>query len=703
MRVKASVLFLFVPVLLIATACKKDRNSDVEEPGVVKIAPDNFVFSTTKDLLLSLRLLTNNGEPIKGALVTVTGADNPNDIYLRAISDNKGYVNTVISVPAYLDTLDVSPNYVGLLNRVKVYAGGKTALNVTIGGADGASGDIIPESTPVAKTGSNGATMLGGFGVDYVYPSPYTGSAEAIVNTTQYPFALGRPKYLESTPDVISSSLLSYVNASLPEGKALSVTHPQYLSSAAVPNINVQETGDVWITFVSEGASYRNTLAYYTYPTGSVPSTATAGTYYGGIDKVTMVFPNASALSSSGGLKSGDKVKLGRFTKGTTIAFVLIQDAWNGNGIVTSNTKFYTDQKFNPETTTSLKKHSVLLYDDIHSLFVMGFEDVNRQSNSDNDFNDLVVYASANPSTAISSDGVSAIDKGNDDDGDGVFNDIDEFPNDPNKAYITYYPSASGWSTLAFEDSWPKTADYDLNDLVVNYRYTCISNAANAVVEMRGEFQPVAVGADYKNGLGIELPFTYDKIASVTGQNLQVGSYVLRNANGTEAGQRNAVVFPFDNTDNLIKNPDNSTLVNTVPGKAWIAPLTATVNIVFSSPVSFTLSATAPFNPFLVTNQRRGYEVHLPGKKPTDKADMSLFGSNDDNSSVSSNRYYLNGQNWPWALSFPDKFDYPTEKTNISEAYPHFLDWAQSGGGLFPDWFSSSLLSFRVSSKIYNK
>jgi len=705
-----SLIFFLATAL---TSCKKERSKDPEpEPdGGGSGIPNSFAYVTTKDLSVSIQLLTNNNQPIKGAILSVTDPSDPDKVFLKAVSDAEGYVKGNISVPAYLDTLLINPNYVGLINRVRALVKGKSNLNAVIGGQNMLSGDVIPEVVKPASTNPDGILATGGIGitglltVTYAYPSPYTGSGDAIVSNATYPATLGRPKYLETTPDVIDPSLLNYVNASLPEGKALSTTHPEYLSTSAGSNLVITQTSDVWITFVSEGAGYLNTLAYYSYDTDNPPTSVTTGTALGGIDKVTMIFPNASAYGSGGGLLSGDKVKLGRFDAGTTIAFVLLQNAWNGSGInTTTSAKFYSESKFNPELSSARKKHSVMLYDNVHNLFLLGFEDVNRSdgSGSDNDFNDLVVYASSNPVTAISNTGVAPIDKGGDTDGDGVLDVLDDFPNDPTRAYISYAPSASGWSTLAFEDYWPIKGDYDLNDLVVNYRYTFIKNAQNNLVEMTGEFLPAAAGAGYKNGFGVQLPVSPSKVVSVTGQSI-TGSYIQLASNGTETGQTNTVIIPFDNHENLLKNADGSIQVNTDPAKPKVAATKATVVIKFSTPVATAELGVVPFNPFLISDRRRGYEIHLPNNLPTDKANKAVFGTYDDNSSTTTGRYYMNKNNEPWALSFTDAFSYPIEGKSILDTYLHFLEWAKSGGISYPDWYINTAPGYRNNSNIYNK
>ncbi|PST83363.1 hypothetical protein C7T94_12360 [Pedobacter yulinensis] len=705
---KFKLLAGFLLVILSIAACKKDSSGPEpdpsEEPG--NGIPASFSYLTTHQVNVSIQLLSNNNQPVAGAVVTVVAADAPEKTFMKGVSDGAGFVKGVISVPSYLDTIAILPKYTGLLNEVRSVIKGKSTVNIVIGGENGLSGDVVISSANSAMASlekfRGDASTQGLFGTDYGFPSPYTSAADAVVNTSEYPFSLGRPKYLSTTSDVIDASLLSYINASIPEGLPLTQTHPEYLTSTVQSNIVVtQNDTEVFITFVSEGASYRNSLAWYSYPTNNPPTQASGSSLVGAIDAVTYVFPNASAYGSSGGLRTGNKVSLGRFNAGTTVALVLIQDAWSASsGVSYTNTKFYTDSRFNPESNTSLRKHSVMLYDSRHNLFLFGFEDINRTSSSDNDFNDLVVYASGSRAGSISTTNVALIDTRVDSDGDGVEDDLDEFPNDAARAYTSYYPSANSWATLAFEDNWPNQGDYDVNDLVVNYRYTYVSNAGNNVVEMTGDFQPIAAGADFKNGFGVQLPVASSAVASVSGQSLTNG-YVTQAANGVEAGQARAVIIPFDNHENLLKNADGSPQVNTDPSKAKATGSIASVTVRFTSPVTTAALGTAPYNPFLISNRRRAYEVHLPNNVPTDKADKSLFTTGADNSAPATGRYYLDKNNSPWALNFADAFSYPSETKSISSTYLRFLDWAKSGGTSYLDWYVNTAAGYRQTNNIY--
>lgn len=706
---KSNFTYALLAAVMALSACKKDNNEPTTEVVTGnKIAPDGFTFSTTKNVTLNLNLKTNNDLPIAGVVVNVnlpTG-----ETIFRGVTTSSGALQGVVTVPSSVAQLVIDPAYIGIMRNAQAKISATNTITAVLGGKDGYSGDIIAdvinaEASKVPASYKPNALLF----TDYNYPTGYS-SSNAFVSTTAYPKNLGRPVYLESTADVIDGSTLSYINASLPEGSKVTDLHPKYIDPAAVNTINVKKASDVYVTFVSEGAGYQSALAYYTYKTASPPSFNISGTLLGGIDKITYVFPNASAYGSGGGLKAGDKVKLGNFDAGTTIAFVLMQDAWTGSTVSTSGQKFSADAGFNPESNSSLKQHAITLYDDVHDIFITGFEDCNRQSASsnvngyaaDNDFNDLVFYTTTTVNDAIATDGVSAVDKGGDTDGDGVQDVQDAFPNDASRAYISYYPSSSTFANIAFEDNWPKKGDYDLNDLVVSYRYTFTNNASNQVVDLKGEYSVAASGASFHNGFGVQLPVNASAVKTVTGQKA-ISNYITLAANGVEAGQTKAVIIPFDNHEALVKNPDGAYFINTLASKANVTSSVATVNINFTSPVPASSLQVAAFNPFLISDMRRGYEIHLPGFAPTDKVTKTLFGTDDDASVVASSKYYVSKENWPWAISFSGAYSYPYELQSINSAYLHFGDWASSGGVNFTDWYSNTASGYRDASKIYSK
>jgi LruC domain-containing protein len=505
----------------------------------------------------------------------------------------------------------------------------------------------------------------------------------------------GKPKYLTTPGDEISVDMLNTINVSLPESYKVPNLHPEYITKDATSNIVIKEDAEVWLTFTYEGAGYRNALGFYTYDSKTPPQSVAD------ISEIKFVFPNASLKGSGGNLNSGDKVKIGTFKAGTTIGLVLFQDAWNSKDVSVGATALFSNPNLNPEPNEDLRKHNVMLK--YNNTYIIGFEDIRRDSWScDQDFNDLMIYATSNPVTAIDTDGVKDAEKPVDTDGDGVMDVFDVYPSDPERAYVNYYPSKDVWGTLAFEDMFPSSGDYDMNDLVISYRYTMISNARNNVVEMNAEYQPLANGAAYHNGFGVQFPFASNLIKSVTGQKV-TSNLAKFNANGTEAGQSKAVIMPYDDVSAFLFNPGGAYFANTRMEYDKVTTPPVSVFISFVTPISTSTLDIANNNPFLVSNQRRPYEVHLPGFAPTDLADLSLLGTGEDNSDPKSNRYYVTKDNHPWALNFASGFVHPIENAAINTAYLHFFDWAQSGGTSYRDWYSNTGSGYRNNSNLFTK
>ncbi len=112
-----------------------------------------------------------------------------------------------------------------------------------------------------------------------------------------------------------------------------------------------------------------------------------------------------------------------------------------------------------------------------------------------------------------------------DSDNDGVSDSQDDYPNDATRAFDNYYPNNVNRGTHMFEDLWPAQGDFDLNDLVLRYRYNMVTNASNEAVELVADYQVVALGAGYNNSFGVALPVLPNQVASVTGSEL-TGSFI---------------------------------------------------------------------------------------------------------------------------------------------------------------------------------
>src|SRR5665213_1950587 len=71
--------------------------------------------------------------------------------------------------------------------------------------------------------------------------------------------------------DTISDSLISFVASILPDGKNLTLSHPELFSNSAIGDVRITQPSSVYITFVSEGGDNKSAIAFYTYPTTQPP------------------------------------------------------------------------------------------------------------------------------------------------------------------------------------------------------------------------------------------------------------------------------------------------------------------------------------------------------------------------------------------------------------------------------------------------
>jgi len=712
MNIKRTLLLIALSLSVVSlNSCKKNVSDDTKgietEIDDNKAAPDGFDYSTTKPIDVTIRLLSPDDKPISGVMVSVYNPSNvrPGSELTKSITDKDGYVNTTIVLPTSIEQLVIDPAYIGLVRNAQFAISGKSLI-ATIGGKNGISANFVANT--VSSTMGDNTFKLNSLSV--IKPNS-TSTVGSPVTPTVYVYdainydSYGRPLNLVApeAPATLAS-LMGMLNASLPERKNGIELHPEYISTQAPSNLTVTTLSDVWITFVHEGADYMNSLAYYTYPTGHKPATAAD------IDSVKLIFPNASLLAGvgTGNMRLGDKIKIGRFRPGTSIGFVLLQKAYNYSTKIVNTTsatlKFYSDEAYNPESSL-LKRHNVLLQTpgSTNKLFVVGFEDIKRDiSSCDHDFNDLVFFAQTNAVNALDPTDIPYLeDRVEDTDHDGVPDVNDEYPTDPKRAYNRYYPSKDIWGTLAFEDNWPLEGDYDLNDLVLSYRYTFVMNSNNAVQDVINESKPLAAGAVFNNGFGIEFKdIAANKVLSTTGQQI-TGSYINLTSAGIENQQDFAVMIPFDDHKKLYHTA--AAFINTKIGGTKLNADTVKVTMTLKTANHEQFLASVPFNPFLIANSVRGKEVHLVGQKPTKLANPSLLGTGSDRSNPLANKYYISTDNRPFAMNFVGSFEHPIELTNIKDAYLHFGAWAASSGVSFKDWYSNTAGGYRNTAKIYHR
>ena len=675
-------LLAFAIVILILSSCSKhlpkldenpvNSNSEVPSLEDIKVS-DHFNWETSKQAEVVLKTLDRQDQPVSGVKVSVLTdfRENGGSEIINGLTDLNGEFTLNYNFPAHLSEVVVATNHIGFVNEAKVPVE-NAQISFTFGGNPASFNAQTFEAAPIESSFKS------------------VNNTNVTINMMGTYNSLGVPDYLVPGGDYISPEMISNINNALPENYPVPTYHPEYLFDVNKQNLTLTENADVWVTFVSEGAGYKNVLAYYTYQRDFPPQTIED------IESCTVIFPNVSFNGSGGGLAPGDKVFLGNFEEGTVIGWLLMRNGWNQNSQTVSEGYglLYSNKYLNPEPNPDHQQHVVLLHDAQEDIFVISFEDLIRPG-GDNDFNDAIFYATVNPVDGVETGDFPVLNPDpTDTDEDGVPDANDDYPEDPELAFNNYYSSEGHFGTLAFEDLWPSTGDYDFNDLVIDYNFNRITNAQNDVVKLVGKFMVRAIGASFHNGFGFEMQgINPSDIEYVNGQHLSNG-IVSTNSNGTEAGQTYATIIVFDDAW-------DHGFGNTKPAEAYVAPTEIIeIELKLNNPMAVEDFGMAPFNPFIFVNGERGREVHLADYTPTNLVDNSYFGTHSDDSDPQTGKYYKTVNNLPFGLNIASQFDYVIEKDAINLGHLKFLPWVESEGANYQDWYMD-MSGYRNNSFIY--
>lgn len=504
-------------------------------------------------------------------------------------------------------------------------------------------------------------------------------------------------------PDTLSDAFLTSIANSVPEQYPVAIHNPSLLADGST-SLHLAEAGDVWMTFVDEGAGYKNAVGIFTYDNANIPTTALD------IDTIWTVFENFSRKWSGGGLLAGDKVYIGSYPAGTYIGFALIANGYVSNSSnFRSNPTYYSIPGLNPETNASKAQHNILLYDDIDNRFVIGFEDLQRSSGqSDEDFNDALFYCTANPPTAIDTSGVTEIvDELDDCDYDGVPDVADVAPCDAR--YATTNTTAG---KLMFEDLYPFKGDYDFNDIVVDYDAVAWKNGSGVTTKMDFTFTLKADGGSLTNGFGLSIDDLTPSMVGNTTFTIDEGEF--------ESTDDAVFIFTEDMSWTGV-----GMMNNTNGGNRSTDYPTYSVSFEINGAQSSDVFWGEKMNPFIfqTTTDGKRNEVHLKYKKPTAGAAFDSIGTGDDitllentmfsgdwTGSTNSVRYWANefhtGEStllpatsvtytdrngYPWAMHVDRSVKHANERILFTDAYPNFSVWISSGGDLDTDWFRTAI------------
>lgn len=246
----------------------------------------------------------------------------------------------------------------------------------------------------------------------------------------------------------VEGYIVDTVARELPESQALGA---EFLQPEYDPNLYFNEDAQVSVTFVTEGAGYRNALGYFSYDQGTFDNvthgsidlnndgniTMTEISSLSGVNDVGFVFENASGsggfAGTGGSLDTGDTYVLGggsvdtsegtwdisggsTFEAGSGLGFFVVANGWDGSTVDTERSTYWSVDMLNPENnafavlddTSDYARHVALLDVEDESQLIMGFEDL-RRPYGDNDFNDAVFIVRTTPEDSYDTTSIATV------------------------------------------------------------------------------------------------------------------------------------------------------------------------------------------------------------------------------------------------------------------------------------------------------
>lgn len=514
------------------------------------------------------------------------------------------------------------------------------------------------------------------------------------------PLALGQDRQI-TVPD----AFLDAVGEVFPER---SNAGSAYINGDFESTLEMQQAGTVALTFIHEGAGYRNSLGYFTYEENG------SGGY--NILSSNLVIPDASIPLQTAGDEWDLRDENGNvrtFQAGDKIGFFVIANGWNSEPrvrnfdasavAIPANNGFGNAQiglgcytsipQINPEWAQGggldVAKHQAMVgfssfagFNNDERFVLIGFEDLNRLRWSDDDFNDLSFVVHTTPETCLSITNLWPYSTG-DTDSDGVLDIDDAFPNDPQRSGVLRIPRLGEW-TLGFEDLYPLVGDADYNDVVIAYHYYYVTNASGLVVDVTGEYHLVGRGATLDHEFGIHIPGIPNSAAGTYSVErfLSDGSNTVQNEGPTTldpaaATGKRFTVFP----STLAALPPIATDFTNVGGVVDRPGAGARLYINFTTPVNWRTLGWVPFDPY-ISFVKNGLQtdVHLPGKDGFPERDASF-------PTESGPSAFLDDNGYPWVVSLPAGWRHPVERKPIWQAYRNFNRWVANGGTRSRNWY----------------
>jgi len=246
-----------------------------------------------------------------------------------------------------------------------------------------------------------------------------------------------------------------------------------------------------------------------------------------------------------------------------------------------------------------------------------------------------------------------------------------------------YFPSASAFYVVGYEDLYPVKGDYDFNDLTVAYRVQFGLNADGDVVAIQGLAYLVTRGSAYSHDWRLKISLPADAagaLACVTYPDYRNPAASQACSTGDPASHSgNLDITVFSDTRAVFPDPAGSLFVNTqeLYSAPWYLRFfegpKSEFSLQFTTPVPLAGIQAAPFDPYLYVRDT-GRLVRLMEVDPA----------------------YQDSNGYPFGMLLTVDWKPPLEFTDTSAAYPLFQDFVISEGRSSTDWYTTFLVDFIV-------
>lgn len=682
-------LCIYAFACVVAISCKDDDEFfDRGNDSAVDEVANTFDFSTKQsvDLIVDYSSFKTYG-PVWFSVYSVNPIVNEDTGYdyvdetieplYQAYTDNDGKFDATITLPAYAKVLHIVTGdfMVGLRRNVTEVVNGEAKIKAL------KETPFMSRATRAPGTGTSTKDLTNLYNISYIINhSTGKNTDERIYNDWHTPLgtwnsATGRPDYLldpaTAAPGLIFTEeefagLYDTAKKALNSG---TTCKEKYRASA---DLTLIKESEVSITALGSMTCWNSSLGYYYYKAEQPPTKPSDL-------NIIMLFPNTQDgqrdlswdYQNNIGTVRGDAVQLmyypniangdysgatTTFPKGTKIGFILKPNGWAGQG------KDYCSKK---TATYFWNKNMNIWAASTEGLSYCRNNGYKLPNPNGEARTAKFSYKSPNGNNyAI----VSFEDACDDSDYDDLL-----FALNPKNAFVELAEveenKTTTYGVYAFEDRWPSAGDYDMNDIVVDYKQEMFFKDGN-VNKQIFSLTTYQNYVELKSGLALKL---------------------VKNATPSK------II-----TKKMSPGAEATTVSYTVDGDYYYLTedITAELGTTYIFEIQYSssqkLEKLAKIQPFIYRPEADGkqWELHLPHEAPSPKMNSSYFGTEAD--CTRGTNYYVRKGEYPFAFYLENgKVEYflnnilkrENENIHIDYFFPEFLQWSVSKGKKNADWY----------------